>query len=101
MKTFGIICLIVVGLVALMVGAYTCSWVGQVANVVSKEVAPANLLRKYEWFKDQLAALDSMRARIDTAKQNMVVMEQAFTGVEVKEWPDQDRRQYFQWRRGY
>lgn len=42
--------------------------VGETTGVVREELGPRALLRKYEWFKDQAAAINSTRAKIVTAE---------------------------------
>ncbi len=52
MKLFGIGLLVIVGLVVLSIVGMVLNWTGQAVDVAKQELAPKELLRKYEWFKD-------------------------------------------------
>jgi hypothetical protein len=62
MKKYGMFRAVVLGGVLLCSSG--CGWLGSAAQVVSNEVDPANLQRKYEWFKDTSAQLDKKKADI-------------------------------------
>ena len=64
MKMFGIICLILLGLGSCVV-LNTVGWLAsRSVDVAKQELDPAELLRKYEWFKDASATLDKKNADI-------------------------------------
>lgn len=55
---------IVVALVASFGGCTALRWGCEAKEVAYQEVRPKELLRKYEWFKNQAAALDKKKADI-------------------------------------
>ena len=57
--------LLTVGMLATLPGCMrACQWAGEAEQVAYEQVRPRELLRKYEWFKDQAAALDAKVAQI-------------------------------------
>ena len=60
------------------------------ASVISKEIAPDVLLKKYSWFKDCMASLDSMQSNIGVMKARVDNLESAYEGVVRREWPRTD-----------
>jgi hypothetical protein len=51
-------------LVVLPVTLYIAGYIGQTANVVTSEIAPAVIQQKYVWFQNQKAAIDNSDANI-------------------------------------
>jgi two-component SAPR family response regulator len=97
MKIFGWIAIAIVLIGILSVGNFVCNWFGRAATVVSQQVDPQELLRKYEWFKDAAAALDAKVANIQVYDQRFKQMEDTYKGTLRKDWPRDDREQYNLW----
>ncbi len=84
---FFVLPIVVVGCNALGFGL---NWAGKAAQVVSEQVDPRALLRKYEWFKDASAALDSKLATIK-------VMEVRLASIDKKTADRSDKEQMYVW----
>ena len=88
----GSIILILTALVMLLiimsVGCTACNWGSKAVAVVAKEVDPAYLLKKYEWFKDQAAALDSMNAKIETLRNRLNDFDKRYKDVDILSIPE-------------
>lgn len=89
MKTITILvlCLIFVG----------CRYVRNADDTVYNEVSASALLKKYEWFKDASAKLDSKLASIQVAESRLTALEKQYTGVARKEWARTDAEQSSVW----
>jgi hypothetical protein len=75
-------------LVALcLVGVVGCGWFGEGGRVARQEFGPAALLKKYELFKDQAAALDAKRADIAIYEAQLASAKASLTDVPRKDWP--------------
>lgn len=96
MKAFGVICLVTVGLIALLVASVVFGWMGRAVEVAEQELAPRELLRKYTWFKNAAAVCDERKAGIDLYEKRVKDFEGQYKGVERKDWPRDDREQYGQ-----
>jgi hypothetical protein len=87
--TMCVVILVAGGCVASLVG-----WFAKDAiNVAKKEFSPTRLLQKYEWFKDQAAALDSMRSKIAVFEENVKSFVDNY-GEDRKDWPRDVRQDY-------
>jgi len=86
MKTFfvviGVICALFVLLLIGGVLDFTSWFAGRAVDVVKQQIDPAELLRKYELFKDESAQLDAKLANIQI-KESQV--------KEIKSMPNMDR----------
>jgi len=99
-KTLLVIALVIglpILLLTLTIGARGCQWMGKAVDTVAKEVDPANLLRKYEWFKDAAAQLDKKRADIDVYQARLTQMEKDYEGTPRKDWDRTDKQQMSVW----
>lgn len=72
-------------------------WFSKAATVVSQEVDPAYLLKKYEWFKDVSASLDRHVANISVYESRVKSMNESYNGEKRKEWTREDRQQVSIW----
>ena len=72
-------------------------WFGEAAQVAQEQFGPRAMLKKYETFKDQAAALDAKRANIEASKARMKNMEQTYAGVPRTHWARPDLEQYNLW----
>ena len=97
MRVFGIAILLFIGVVVLAVVGRACNWVGQAADVVSEEVAPHELLRKYTWFKTAAAELDAKRVNIEASKGKRAALAKNYEGVKRGKWAREDREQDSLW----
>ncbi len=102
MKKVALGCLIaiivVIGLFAMGV-INTAAWFGSRATkVVKSEVDPVNIQIKYEWFKDQAAALNKLSADIKVYYTNIEDMKADYKDKPRPDWTRDDRNQYAQWR---
>jgi two-component SAPR family response regulator len=96
MKVFGWVVLAFFAFIALWIASIAFDWFGQAVQVVQQEVAPAELLRKYSWFKNAAAALDDKAASIDLYGKRVKNFEEMYKGTPRKDWPRDDREQYGQ-----
>ena len=74
-----------------------CNLVNSAANTVAKEVDPAYMLKKYEWFKDASAVLDKKKADVSVYERRFEELKKDYAGVARKEWARDDREQYGLW----
>lgn len=88
---FGAIVLVLFLMIPLGIVARGCNWIDRAATVVSKEVDPAYLLKKYEWFKDASATLDKKQADIAVYEARLSSMVKAYEGVPRYKWPRDER----------
>ena len=66
-------------------------------ETVEDEFSPSELLRKYEWFKDALASLDSKAANIKSSEIRMKTMEESYEDTPRKDWDRTDKETYNLW----
>jgi len=64
MRTFSWVVLLLTFFVVLSVGGYVVGWFGRATDVVTQQIDPFELQRKYELFKDESAQLDKKVADI-------------------------------------
>jgi len=69
----------------------------ETAEVAQKELGPKALLRKYEWFKDAAAALDSKKASIDVYEGRFARLKEEYKGKSRSDWSREDREQSNLW----
>ena len=69
-------------------------WFGQTAQVVSTQFGPAELLRKYEWFKDASAQLDKLHADIGLYDQRRKALLATYGETPRAQWPRDDRQEW-------
>lgn len=98
MRTFRIVCLVVVAAVVVPASCIVANWAGRAARVVGEEVDPANLLRKYEWFKDASASLDRKTADIALYDGKIKAIESDYKDTPRTDWARDDRQQVSLWR---
>jgi len=92
-----VICLIVGGSITTFVLLRTFGWLQRAEQTVSEEVDPAELLRKYEWFKDVAAQLDKKRADISVFETKMKDLETSYNDIPRTDWDRTDKETYNQW----
>lgn len=92
------IILIVLAIILLVVAGKACSYVGKAADVVAKEIDPAYLLQKYEWFKNAAAQLNKKRADIKVYSSRITSMTADYADVHRKDWDRTDKEQMSLWR---
>lgn len=95
------IALIVIGIVVLF-GAcsilrFACNYAGKTAQVIQKEIDPANLLKKYEWFKDASAMLDKHIADSRGFRNKVRRLEKMYEGIPRNQWSRHDIDAHNQW----
>ena len=92
---FAIGCIGVI-LIALPIVGCAAGWFGEANRVAREQVGPAALLKKYEWFKDQAAALDKSQADIGIYEARVKAIESAYVGKDRKDWPRDERESHRQ-----
>lgn len=80
---------VALGIVGRMVG-----WFGQAAQVASEQFGPRELLRKYEWFKDAAAQLDSLNANVRVYEQRRKALTDTYKETPRAQWPRDDRQEW-------
>lgn len=94
MKWVVLVVAVLVLLPILLIGCHILgagwNWVGKSIDVVSKEVDPAYLLKKYEWFKDASASLDNKIATIQ-------VMDNRIASIDKVTAQRSDKEQMYVW----
>ena len=98
MKYFGWAVLGIIALVFISITGRACHWIGRTADVVTQEVDPAVLLKKYEWFKNASAALDKSLADLKVYDSRIQSLEADYKGIPKIKWPREDREQLSVWR---
>jgi hypothetical protein len=68
-------------------------FVKDAVKVAKQEFSPTRLLQKYEWFKNQAAALDSMKAKISIFDANVKSFNEDY-GTNRAKWPRDVRQDY-------
>ncbi len=77
---------------------YAGSWFFEAGEVAREQFGPRAMLKKYEWFKDSSAQLDSKIATIQVYESRTKSMDDTYEGTPRIDWPRSDREQYNQWR---
>lgn len=77
--------------------SYAAGWFQESGRVLQKELGPEALLRKYEWFKNTAATLQSRQASIQVYEGRLRRLEEAYKGQKRSEWPRSDREQANLW----
>ena len=90
------IVLLVLG-VSLLVGGCACNYAGRLGDVVSHEVDPATLLKRYEWFKDAAASLEAKQASIAVYEGRFERLKKDYEGKPRSAWSREDREQTNLW----
>jgi hypothetical protein len=96
MKASTIVIIVLCSIIGLAILIPTCagiSYFGEAAAVTREQLAPRELLRKYEWFKDAAAALDAKSATIERIRSQGKLLE----GTPRAEWAREDRQQWNVW----
>jgi hypothetical protein len=88
-----IVILMAVGLGLRVVGT-AFGWFGQTAQLASTQFGPAELLRKYEWFKDASAQLDKLHADIGLYDQRRKSLQATYGETPRAQWPRDDREEW-------
>jgi len=91
--SFWIVILMAVGLGLGVVG-HAFGWFGQAARLASTEFGPAEMLRKYEWFKDASAQLDKLHADICVYDQRRKALLETYGETPRAQWPRDDREEW-------
>ena len=97
MKTFGIVCLVILALTVLGIVGNGLQWFGGAQQVAHEEFGARAMLDKYTMFKDQSAALDAKLASIKVYEGRMKGMDETYKGTSRLKWPREDREQYNVW----
>lgn len=101
MKTILIVIGLLFGVMVLGLGCgvinFGCNYAAKAVQVVSNEIDPAVLQKKYEWFKDASASLDAKNATIKMLKKREINMEADYAGVKRGKWAREDREQWNLW----
>jgi hypothetical protein len=97
MKIFGWIMLGILAFTVLGIGCNACHWLGRASQVAMKELDPGELLRKYEQFKDQSAALDAKVATLDGYKMRYQQLLKQYGTTPRAQWDRTDKEQVNQW----
>jgi hypothetical protein len=69
----------------------------RVVDVATQQLDPAELQRRYEWFKDAAAALDAKRATIQVYSKRFKALEDDYQGKPRSAWARDDREQWSIW----
>ena len=80
-----------------IIGETPARLASRAAAVVEQQLDPAELLRKYEWFKEAAAALDKKQADVKVYDARRLAMAKGYEGVPRQDWPRDDREQYNLW----
>lgn len=73
-------------------------FVNRAVSVVQQQIDPAELQRRYEWFKDAAAACDQKRASLKLYEQRSKELESSYRGKPRSDWARDDREQWSIWR---
>jgi hypothetical protein len=88
-------------LVSLFVGItimnFTCGVFNNASAVIKKEVYPAALLKKYEWFKNASAELDKKQADISLYASKIISMRKEYEGEKRSAWDRTDKETFNIW----
>lgn len=87
--------LLKIACIGLLVNLGSCAvldaWLTESGQVARVQLGPREALRKYEWFKDAAANLDSKRADIKNMETSLSELEKNYAGVSRKDWATSDR----------
>ncbi len=67
--------LAIAAIVGLTIFSHTMGWFNQAANVAQEEFGPRAALEKYEWFKNQAAAIKTAELSRDQFKNSLTKLE--------------------------
>jgi hypothetical protein len=84
-------------LAAVLAAFVGCSWTRDAEQTAFDEFAASSLLKKYEWFKDASAKLDSKLASIQVAENRVKGLEKQYEGMHRKDWNRTDAEQHSIW----
>lgn len=71
------VALLFIGCIIALSGiSYVAGWFGQAADVAQEEFGPRAALQKYEWFKDQAAAIKTAELSRDQFKSSLKDLEE-------------------------
>lgn len=107
MKYFGVIMLVLITLCVISISFKTCGRATDMVNngveTIYQQFKPSELLRKYEWFKDAAAQLDSKRANIKVYEDRFISLKNTYGADSLKrtKWARDDREQYNIWQSEY
>lgn len=86
--------LLQIACIILLVNLSSCAvldaWLTESGQVAREQLGPREALRKYEWFKDASANLDSKRADIKVLEQSLKDLEKNYAGTSRKDWAQSD-----------
>jgi|SRR5439155_12712764 len=88
--------LLMFGLVARVV-LWPLAFAHRAVSVVSAQLDPAELQRRYEWFKDAAAQLDQKRATVSVYAKRFEQLEASYAGKPRSAWARDDREQWAIW----
>lgn len=94
MRIFGWIVLGIIAILALSIATFALRWAGDATETLYQETSPQVLLKKYEWFKDASASLDSKVAMAQAFAKKIKAQE----NIPRSDWDRFDKQNYFQWR---
>lgn len=91
-----VILFIVLLAVVLSVAGWVLGWFSKAGQVAQQQFGPDAMLKKYEWFKEQSAAIKKMEADIDMFKQREQKVKEQYAGYgdDMTKWPPDVRVQY-------
>lgn len=93
----GIFFILVIAVLGVSFLAHLLGWFGEAADVAHEQLGPRALLKKYEWFKDASAALDSKVANIAAAHRRQRSLVDSYEGKSRPKWSREDREQFNLW----
>jgi len=91
LSIIGAIIIFFAALFVLGVANFTCGAVGNAAAVAKKELYPAALLKKYEWFKNASSELDKKQADIAVYSSKIESMREEYKGEKRSAWDRTDK----------
>ncbi len=97
MKTFVFTIIFSVAVIGISLLSRGCDWLGKAADVVSEQVDPRVMLKRYEWFKNASAECDKKVADIQVYKGRLTSMQKSYEGTQRKDWDRTDKEQFNLW----
>ena len=88
--------LIVFGLLARIL-LWPLAFAHRAIDVATQQLDPAELQRRYEWFKDTAAQLDQKQATVKVYAKRFTDLEASYAGKPRSEWARDDREQWSIW----
>jgi len=90
-------------ILAFMLVVTGCHMCDDAVEVVNKEFAPSEMLRKYEWFKDAAAQLDQKQATIQSYEGRFISMKETYAqdSLNRRAWDRTDKDQWNIWQSEY